>query len=238
MRDHLVFWSGLLLAGALVVVWLRRSKRSAHAPPGNPGKKSLGSLQAARELVITDADLEIIPDRLDKKCPMLLKIDLHGNKLHTFPESICSLSKLQVLNLSSNQITRLPEEIGQLQQLEDLNLAHNQLRRLPHTIGQMRNLKLFNVMGNQLESLPESIGDLKQLYRLGLKSNKLKTLPSTFGGLEGEHKLVIVWQISNAACFWAAQWPGSQNVSASVSLSPCSSGGAVRYRQCTGASAC
>ena len=186
MREQLIALSGLLIAGAFVYVYIARRHKTTGTKPTQPEKEGLGSLQAARDLVITDAGLELVPDRLDRKCPQLARVDLHGNQLQTFPPSLCQLSCLHTLNLSSNLISKLPDDIGQLQQLEDLNLAHNQLAGLPSSIGQLRSLKYFNVMGNVLESLPDSIGDLKKLYRLGLKSNKLRTLPATFGGLEGE----------------------------------------------------
>ena len=186
MRQQVLILSGLLVAGAVLYVLFTQKKSSAKPAPEKPPKKSLGNLRAAKELVITNAGLNILPDSLEKKCPQLVTVDLHGNSLQRFPSSICNLSNLTALDLSSNQLTQLPDEIGGLQQLEDLNLAHNSLTSLPTNIGQLSSLRLFNIMGNTLESLPDSIGDLKQLHRLGLKSNKLKALPSGFGGLQGQ----------------------------------------------------
>lgn len=186
MRQQMLILSGLALAGAVIYLLVVRRKSAAKPAPEKLPKKSLGSLQAAKELVITDAGLDVLPDRLEKKCPQLVKVDLHNNSLQRFPSSICNLSNLATLDLSSNSLARLPDNIGELQQLQDLNLAHNRLTELPASIGRLTSLRLFNIMGNLLTYLPGSIGDLKQLYRLGLKSNKLKTLPSGFGGLQGD----------------------------------------------------
>ena len=66
-------------------------------------------------------------------------LDLHKQKLKSFPVEILLLKNLKTLNLSKNKIDVLPTEIYELSKLEKLNVSHNKLYTLPYNIGQLIN---------------------------------------------------------------------------------------------------
>ncbi len=85
----------------------------------------------------------------------------------------------------------LPDSIGSLSQLEVLSLPHNQLSALPASISGLTALDELSVYNNQLTSLPDSIGSLPSLYGLLAANNQLTSLPATIGGLTGLNYLVV-----------------------------------------------
>jgi Leucine-rich repeat (LRR) protein len=86
--------------------------------------------------------------------------------------NLAALPNLRWLTVSVTQIERLPDGICSLQKLEGLQLAKNKLKELPKNIGDM-NLRFLTVYSNDLRRLPESFFDLK-LKKLNTMLNPLE----------------------------------------------------------------
>ncbi len=69
----------------------------------------------------------------------------------------CSLVHLVKLDLSKNRLHSLPDNIGNLQRLQYLDLYSNQLTSLPVGLGYMKNLKWLDVKDNPLEERLQTI---------------------------------------------------------------------------------
>ena len=106
------------------------------------------------------------------------KIFLGGLNLSAFPDSICSLINLQVLDLQNNNLTNIPSEIGSLTKLRSLNLINNKLTSLPDSFGKLVNLEIIILTSNCLTQLPNSFMNLTKLNALYLINNNLTSLPA------------------------------------------------------------
>ena len=110
----------------------------------------------------------------------LLHLDLHGNPLHSLPDSVlvsAYLSQLQTLNLSSCQL----ESVGELAlddffEMEKLDLSANKLTRLSgRTFQGLTSLKVLDLRWNRLEVIEkDTFADLRQLQELLLDHNRLR----------------------------------------------------------------
>jgi leucine-rich repeat protein SHOC2 len=134
------------------------------------------------ELLLTGNQLTNLPESIGSLSSLNL-LYLSHNQLTSLPESIGNLSNLTWLKLGKNKLTSLPESIGSLSNLTNLYLENNQLTRLPESIGNLSNLTELDLTGNQLTSLPESIGKLSNLTELNLSNHQLTTLPESIGNL-------------------------------------------------------
>jgi Leucine-rich repeat (LRR) protein/GTPase SAR1 family protein len=119
------------------------------------------------------------------------KLVLRGISLTRFPDCLCELTNLRILDLSENQLTTIPETVGQLRDLRELFLYGNQLTALPESLGQLTWLRTLDLGSNQLTALPESLGRLANLQSLYLSSNQLKVLPEWLGRLSQLRALEI-----------------------------------------------
>lgn len=86
------------------------------------------------------------------------------NHLHSLPNSFCTLSHLEKVNLAYNELIHLPDCFSQQNQLKWFNLAHNNLEKLPHTLSKMESLDRLIILGNPL--------DFEAVQRLRLKLYK------------------------------------------------------------------
>ncbi|KAL7218582.1 hypothetical protein ACSBR2_011781 [Camellia fascicularis] len=80
-------------------------------------------------------------------------LDLSNNKFKgDIPESLGSLSGLQVLNISNNNLTGvIPSSLANLTELESLDLSQNQLSgEIPQQLAQLTFLEFLNVSHNHL----------------------------------------------------------------------------------------
>jgi len=80
-----------------------------------------------------------------------------SNQFSLFPEAICNLLDLKILDLDDNQLTMLPDSIGNLQLLITLDLNDNQLTHLPETIRNLTQLKRLFLHGNDDLGIPKEI---------------------------------------------------------------------------------
>lgn len=105
---------------------------------------------------------------------------LNMNNMTSFPEEVCRLSDLAILDVSNNRIRELPDllrcSVADLENLEELDLSNNKLRHLPESIGKLARLQVLHVEGNFISELPPSMGMLQELTKLYV--NKTIKLPS------------------------------------------------------------
>jgi len=142
--------------------------------------------------------LKLYGDRLDLPIPNLFSsfselthLELRLSPLNggVIPESIFSLSKLQVLDLSWNSnIAELSPKIGNLVNLEELNLYLKMLT-LPSDFGNLKKLKKLTLSGDALTSFPEVLLNLPLLEELNLGGQKISELPKNLTGLNNLKKL-------------------------------------------------
>ena len=110
----------------------------------------------------------------------LLHLDLHGNPLHSLPDSVlisAYLSQLQTLNLSSCQLEWIGEAaVNDFFELEKLDLSNNKLSRLSGRAFQgLTSLKVLDLRWNKLDVIEkDTFGDLRQLQELLLDHNRLR----------------------------------------------------------------
>jgi Leucine-rich repeat (LRR) protein len=85
-------------------------------------------------------------------------IDLHHNRLTSFPHGLDRARNLQLLNLSNNRITEVPRDLPLLPHLEELHLNGNNLASIaPRALCMMPELTHLMIHVNPaLESLPDT----------------------------------------------------------------------------------
>lgn len=59
---------------------------------------------------------------------------LNNNSIKKLPSTLCSLQKLQVLDVSNNALRVLPDNMGSLVSLQHLNISGNKVQQLPKSI--------------------------------------------------------------------------------------------------------
>ncbi|CAF0927191.1 unnamed protein product [Rotaria sp. Silwood1] len=108
--------------------------------------------------------------------PSIRNLTLSGCELTIFPESILTLTSLEVLNMKSNQLSTLPLTLlTDLPNLRILNLTNNKFQEniFQPALIYLRELDLSN---NSLTSI-DNIGKYKSLQILDLNINKISLIP-------------------------------------------------------------
>ena len=82
-----------------------------------------------------------------------------------------------ILFLSNMSLTELPESIGSLTRLEMLYLNNNKLTEVPSSLGNLSQLQELVLHSNKLTEVPKVLGNLTQLQELCLYYNKLTSVP-------------------------------------------------------------
>ncbi|HJK95472.1 MAG TPA: hypothetical protein RMH85_25330 [Polyangiaceae bacterium LLY-WYZ-15_(1-7)] len=153
--------------------------------------RSLGRLDALRELWVSGGQLETVPAELGD-CAALRELALTGVGLRAVPRSLGRLGQLRTLDLSDNELARLPDELGACAALEDLDVGRNQLLQLPASLGRLARLRRLRAGFNRLTRLPAELGEAKALRLLAVPSNPITRLPSAQeGGLGGLRHLDV-----------------------------------------------
>ncbi len=111
----------------------------------------------------------------------LTELELYWDELKVFPESICTLLKLESLKVIKNYLESIPAGIGTLNHLKVLNLGENKIKGLPVEISNLHQLRLLNLRWNEIEHLPPNITHLNCLESLNLYNNHLSSLPPLAG---------------------------------------------------------
>ncbi|KXN65114.1 L domain-like protein [Conidiobolus coronatus NRRL 28638] len=152
--------------------------------------------------------LERDPDDFFTQLPSLLKLVLDNNLFVFLPDSIQSLTSLELLSCSICDLSSLPNDMSNLQSLVSLDLHGNNLKSIPTSVWTLKNLINLNVGSNLLEKFPNpqtqskksadnrlddvvfeplsylteisqgSLSHMSQLNELYLSDNQFTSLPS------------------------------------------------------------
>jgi len=146
----------------------------------------------ARQLNLSDMRLTELPESI-ASLTLLQLLYLSNNQLTEVPESIASLTQLQLLDLRNNRLKEVPESIASLTQLQWLYLSNNQLTEVPESIASLTQLKsLYLSDNNRLTEVPESIASLTHLKRLDLSNNRLTEVPESIASLTQLQSLELI----------------------------------------------
>ncbi|PAA81359.1 hypothetical protein BOX15_Mlig031151g3 [Macrostomum lignano] len=138
----------------------------------------------------------------------LVELNIAANYFPAFPEAVCSLHQLTLLDVSRNGFKTLPpalkdlrslrvllarhnqltfvDSLADLTELERIDLGFNCIAKLPDNIGQLTKLTALLLPGNRLDALPKSLCSLgDQLQTLDLTGNRLTSIPPEMAGLAG-----------------------------------------------------
>ncbi|MHA2280927.1 MAG: leucine-rich repeat domain-containing protein [Promethearchaeota archaeon] len=137
-------------------------------------------------------------------------LNLKSNRLREIPNSVGSLSSLEVFSLRNNVLNHLPESIKSLSSLKsldlhgnkfnnitvslsesitELELGWNSFKTIPDSIKPLLSLKKLGLGGNKLSELPEWLGNFSSLKELDLYDNNLFEVPESFGSLKSLERL-------------------------------------------------
>lgn len=162
------------------------------------GAKSLASLKSLPKKLNATKFLtkQWLPDEHSKAVLKTIPIDeiTLGNKsMAVFPEWLCYLSKLSILDLrnsdswrakNKNKIEVIPDAIKHLENLEELYISRVELKVVPETLMTLSQLRVLDLHYNKIEKLP-NLSPLKNLEILHLFINQL----SEIKGIEDLHQL-------------------------------------------------
>lgn len=136
----------------------------------------------------------------------LVRLDLQGNELETFPPEICKeLISLQEFHVAENKLQEIPYEIFHNKTLKVLKLNKNCIKQVDETrLTLTLSLTQLDLSGNKFTKFPSTIDkvfpalvslnfscnkiskllqkslDLRQLKALDLSENKLEAIPPQF----------------------------------------------------------
>lgn len=159
-------------------------------------------------------DLEQLPNTFDKRHAGIVDLILPSNRLSKLPRSVRTLTNLVEINITKNQFRRLPKWLCSLKRLQRLELAANKLVkvrgcaldvsvlggcRLAHvTLTDTRtrttthtNTTTTTACAPCLCQLPKDFGKLRMLPRLVLEHNRLRKLPSSMAKMRRLERLSL-----------------------------------------------
>lgn len=122
----------------------------------------------------------------------LRALDLRGNKLEVFCESISALTHLKILKLDHNLLTTLPCEVFKLP-LTMLTLSDNSLFSISPKISETKSLIVLVVSENQIKAIPSEIGELSNLKTFHMHGNEFSTLPTALSLLSSLEEISLEW---------------------------------------------
>lgn len=92
-----------------------------------------------------------------KTIKQVVKLNLSGRNLKSFPENIFDYPNLEKLVLSNNKINVIPKEILKLKKLKVLDLANNEISVLHSAVFKLPKLRTLNVYGNYIKKFPKQV---------------------------------------------------------------------------------
>ena len=109
--------------------------------------------------------------------------------IHTLPENIYNLDKLEYIDLNNHLLNNLPESFGYLDNLIYLNLNSNRILYLPESFSELSLLSELNLFDNRLSFLPISFQNLQSCINLDLSYNLFENFPEEIIGLQSLEEL-------------------------------------------------
>ena len=104
-----------------------------------------------------------------KKNVALKHLILSDCQIDRLPDGqLCRLTNLETLDLSNNNLTDLPDELSRLKKLQSLDLSHNNSF---NSIPLILSIKKINLSNCNLDGLPNNIDKLTQLEEINLSGN-------------------------------------------------------------------
>ncbi|KAG8979387.1 RAM signaling network component [Tulasnella sp. 425] len=104
-------------------------------------------------------------------------IALVFNDLTSLPTSFTLISRLRYLNLRSNFFAIFPEVLCNMPSLEILDISRNKLRRMPPRPGTLKNLRVFSFTRNKVERIPTYFAEFNRLRMLKIEHNPIEWPP-------------------------------------------------------------
>ncbi|KAL8584951.1 hypothetical protein ACOMHN_043587 [Nucella lapillus] len=151
--------------------------------------QDIGQLVNLHLLNLGGNTLDSLPENISR-CNKIQKLDLSGKfyprgQMKTFPEGVCSLVDLTVLDLSWQQIEKIPDEFGNLMHLKQLNLKGNRLTHVSSEMSRCVKLQNINLAGalRLCSQIPEALFSLEDLQSLNLSDNFFTEIPEKVLGL-------------------------------------------------------
>lgn len=143
---------------------------------------SLAELRAGKLAGIKRLNLSCglgeFPEEIFDLADSLETLNLTGNNLHTLPDDLHRLHRLEVLFCSDNQFTELPACVGRCASLRIVGFKANRINRVP-AAALPPLLRWLILTDNAIEQLPDALGDCGSLQKLMLAGNRLRSLPAS-----------------------------------------------------------
>jgi Leucine-rich repeat (LRR) protein len=120
------------------------------------------------------------------------ELDLKDKSLSTIPKEMFTF-KLKSINLSGNNLAQFPDSLCECFNLKYLYLQNNKIRHIPSAIGKLTKLKFLCIHSNKLQEIPRELGECTQMSKLSLKDNEFSSLPSSLGNMQNLKVFEIEW---------------------------------------------
>lgn len=139
--------------------------------------------EEVERLEITGNRIAVIPGDIIK-LQNLEEIDIHHNKLQSFPFILRKLPNLLSLNLSNNCITKITGSIDGFDKLQSINLLDNPLTSFPNLLGSIPELIHLSVSLNSNIIGDNDFDGFKKLATLVIDTKKTICIPKSLCELE------------------------------------------------------
>uniref|UniRef100_A0A2K5E7F6 Leucine rich repeats and IQ motif containing 4 n=1 Tax=Aotus nancymaae TaxID=37293 RepID=A0A2K5E7F6_AOTNA len=106
--------------------------------------------------------LKCLPEEIVNQTK-LREIYLKRNQFEVFPQQLCVLCNLEIIDLDENKIGAVPEEIGHLTRLQKFFAASDNLPVLPASLCQCSRLSVLDLSHDLLHSVPNSLAELREM---------------------------------------------------------------------------
>ena len=104
--------------------------------------------------------------------------------LRRLPDFVGNWSELRCLKAIECQLHSLPDSMQELTKLDQLDLHGNRLEQLPNYVGKFDNLKILDVHSNQLTKMPKLARQSDYMTRVDIRRNPIRQLPRSWAILE------------------------------------------------------
>lgn len=134
-------------------------------------------IKTLKSVWLDDNEFETFPNALCA-LPQLQCIRMSKNSLKEVPESISTITSLEILALDNNAIDVVSAGVYRLSALKQLWLRQNRIAELPAGIDGLRALEVLSLSSNLLTSITEELVKLPSLKKLYLNGNRIEKIPA------------------------------------------------------------